>query len=75
MEPMYSDGDIVFVKANVMVESGQVGVFVVNDEGYLKMLQGNKLISLNKDYKPIVIEEWDSFFCSGRVVGKTILDE
>jgi len=73
MTPMYEDDDIVFVKANVIVESGQIGVFVLNDEGYLKMLRGNKLISLNDEYDPIVIEEWDSFFCAGRVIGKTTL--
>lgn len=70
MQPMYADSDIVFVKANVMVESGQIGVFYLNDEGYMKMLQGNKLISLNEKYKPVVVKEFDSFFCAGRVVGK-----
>ena len=74
MTPLYDDDDIVFIKANVMVESGQIGVFIVNGEGYLKMLQGNKLISLNEEYKPIIVEEWDSFFCAGRVIGKTRLD-
>ncbi|MDR1329549.1 MAG: XRE family transcriptional regulator [Oscillospiraceae bacterium] len=70
MEPMYSDGDIVFVKAGVIVESGQIGVFCLNDEGYLKMLQGNKLVSLNPKYKPITVGEFDNFLCAGRVVGK-----
>lgn len=69
MEPMYFDGNIVFVKSNVIVESGQIGVFVLNGEGYLKMLQGNRLISLNRKYDPIIINEWDSFFCVGRVSG------
>lgn len=71
MEPMYSNGDIVFVKANVIVESGQIGVFCLNDEGYLKMLQGNKLVSLNPKYKPITVNEFDTFYCAGRVIGKT----
>ena len=70
MEPMYSDADIVFVKSEVLVESGQIGVFCLNGEGYLKMLQGNRLVSLNKNYKAIVIDEYDRFFCAGRVVGK-----
>jgi phage repressor protein C with HTH and peptisase S24 domain len=73
MEPMYSDDDIVFVKSNVIVESGQIGVFCLNDEGYLKQLQGNRLISLNNKYDPVTIHEWDSFFCAGRVIGKTHL--
>lgn len=59
------------MKQNVMVESGQIGVFVLNGEGYLKMLQGNKLVSLNSDYDPVVIKEWDSFYPVGRVIGKT----
>jgi SOS-response transcriptional repressor LexA len=70
MEPMYSDNDIVFVKSQVIVESGQIGIFCLNDEGYLKMLQGNKLVSLNSRYRSIVVEECDRFFCAGRVIGK-----
>lgn len=71
MSPLYNDDDIVFVRANVIVESGHMGVFFLNGEGYLKMLQGNKLVSLNPTYKPITIKEFDSFFCLGRVIGKT----
>lgn len=70
MEPIYSDGDIVFVKSNVIVESGQIGMFCLNDRGYLKLLQGNKLVSVNAAYKPVVVKEWDTFFCAGRVTGK-----
>ena len=70
MTPMYNDGDIIYIKQNMIVESGQIGVFVLNDEGYLKMLQGNRLISLNSKYKPITINDADSFFPLGRVVGK-----
>ena len=75
MEPMYLDGDIVFVRQKTMVESGQVGIFCLNDEGYLKMLQGNKLVSLNENYNPIIVDESDSFFCMGRVIGKTRIDK
>ena len=71
MEPMYSDGDIVFVRSRIRVESGQVGVFYFNGSGYLKMLQGDKLISFNPEYKPIVMGEFDEYVCFGRVVGKT----
>jgi len=70
MEPMYCDNDIVFVKQNVIIESGQIGIFCLNDEGYMKMLQGNKLVSLNPTYKPIIVDEFDVFFCAGRVIGK-----
>jgi len=71
MMPIYNDSEIIFVKQNVIVESGQIGVFILNGEGYLKMLQGNRLISLNSQYEPIIINDADSFFPVGRVVGKT----
>ena len=70
MEPIYHNDDIVFVKSRVMVESGDVGVFYFNGDGYLKKLQGNKLVSYNNSYNPISIGEYDEFFCMGRVVGK-----
>jgi len=70
MAPYYVDDDIVFVKNSVLVESGQVGVFCLNGEGYLKMLQGNRLISFNSSYKPVIVSEFDSFYIAGRVVGK-----
>jgi len=73
MSPMYCDDDIVFIKTSVIVESGQTGVFCLNGEGYLKMLQGNRLVSLNSAYAPIAVGEFDSFFCAGRVIGKARL--
>ena len=71
MEPVYVDNDIIFVKTNVIVESGQTGIFYLNGNGYLKTLQGDKLISINKQYEPIIIKDFDSFFCIGRIIGKT----
>jgi Predicted transcriptional regulator len=70
MEPMYSDGDIIFIKKNVLVESGQIGVFNLNGDGYLKQLQGNRLVSLNTVYAPIVVNDYDDFYVFGRVVGR-----
>jgi hypothetical protein len=40
------------------------------NRGYIKMLQGNRLISLNSKYEPVVISEFDSFYTAGRVIGK-----
>jgi len=70
MSPMYNDDDIVYVKTCVQVEGGQIGVFYLNGEGYMKMLQGNKLVSLNSSYAPVQIGEFDEFFVAGRIVGK-----
>ncbi len=71
MEPAYKDGDIVFVeRLDGSVREGEIGVFVLNGEGYLKRLGHRELISLNADYKPIPICEFDDLRCQGRVLGK-----
>lgn len=69
MEPRYYDGDIVLVRQQQSVEIGEVGIFSYNDEGYIKLFGGNRLISLNPNYKDKEITESDSFFCLGKVIG------
>lgn len=69
MEPLYPDGCFVCVRSNVFVEPGTVGVFYLNGEGFLKMLVGSSLVSLNPKYSPIKIGEFDSFFIFGKVIG------
>jgi len=70
MEPEFLDGEIVFVKKSVIVLNGQVGIFLLNGEGYLKQLQDDRLVSINEKYEPIIVREYDRFDCAGRVVGK-----
>ena len=47
MEPKYRNGDYLLVKATDTVEVGEVGVFVLDGEGYVKVYGGDTLISLN----------------------------
>jgi SOS-response transcriptional repressor LexA len=70
MSPVYNDGEIVYVKLHRLVESGEIGVFLLNGEGYLKKLQGTKLMSLNNAFPHIEVKESDSFYMAGKVVGK-----
>lgn len=71
MEPAYRDGDIVFVeRLDDSVREGEIGVFALNGDGYLKRLGHRELISLNPDYAPIPIGEFDDLRCQGRVLGK-----
>ena len=70
MSPKYNDGDVVFVKSRTLLEPGQVGVFLINGEGYLKQWQGNMLLSLNREYDPIYVEENDEFLIVGKVIEK-----
>ena len=69
MEPTYHDGDKVFVEKCDAIEVGEVGIFVLNGEVYIKELGNKCLISHNEKYKPIRIGENDSVYCYGRVIG------
>ena len=69
MEPTYHDGDKVFVEKCDSVDVGEVGIFVVNGDVYIKELGNQCLISHNEKYKPIRIGEYDSVYCCGRVIG------
>ena len=73
MEPEFYDGDKVLVRKQPDVYIGEIGIFTVNDNGYIKKKGSNRLISINKDYKDIYITESDYFACNGLVIGK--LDE
>lgn len=69
MEPTYHDGEKVFVEKCDSVDLGEVGIFVVNGDVYIKERGNNKLISHNDKYKPIPLTEHDSVYCCGRVIG------
>ena len=69
MEPTYHDGDKVFVEKCDSVDIGEVGIFVVNGDVYIKELGNKRLISHNEKYKPIILTENDSIHCCGRVLG------
>ena len=69
MEPVYHDGDMVLIESQPTVDIGETGIFIVNGEGFIKKFGGNKLISLNSDYSDIILNEDDSVYCRGKVIG------
>lgn len=69
MEPDYFDGDIVLVDADADVNVGDVGIFIVNGEGFIKQRGKGRLISLNNKYKDIRISADDTCVCKGKVIG------
>jgi SOS-response transcriptional repressor LexA len=69
MEPRYIDGQIVFIKEQQTLEIGEIGIFELNGDSYIKRLGLGELISLNTSYEPITINEYDSFRIFGKVVG------
>ena len=69
MEPTYPDGSYVYVDMNADVLPGQVGIFIVNGEAYIKEYQQDALYSHNQRYKPILIHPDTEMRCCGRVTG------
>lgn len=73
MEPTFRDKEIVFIKKTTEIYHGQIGAFIVNGMGLLKKFYREKdsirLVSLNRNYKDIVIGEDDDV----RLVGTVIL--
>ena len=69
MEPTFHDGDKVFVEKCDTVQEGEIGIFVLNGDAYIKELGERCLVSHNEAYKPIKVGSHDSIFCCGKVLG------
>ncbi len=70
MEPIYFGGDIVLVEECDALDEGEVGIYIVNGDGYIKKYGGDRLISLNEKYKDIKFSQHDTIKCVGRVIGR-----
>ncbi len=70
MEPKYRDGDILLVEETDSLEYGELGIFILDGDGYFKRYEGDRLISLNPEYAPIMLDDFSSIMLCGRVVGK-----
>lgn len=68
MQPTYYDGDKVAVKKCPCIDRGEIGVFMIDGNGYIKELGDGKLISHNKSFDDIELTE--STICIGKVLGK-----
>lgn len=73
MEPMFSDKEIIFVEKSSNIKNGQIGVFIINGEAYVKKVHVGEdrltLVSLNKDYRDLHFYENEGV----RLIGKVIL--
>lgn len=69
MEPRFHDGDHVLVHNQGTVDVGDIGIFVINGDAYIKELGEGKLISLNSKYNAIPLRDDDSIYCCGKVIG------
>ena len=67
MEPTYHDGDKLFIRACTEIRPGQVGVFYMDGQQWVKELGDGLLISHNPKYPPRPITE--DVQCQGLVLG------
>lgn len=73
MEPDYNDGDTVYVHTTLDLRDGDVGIFVVDGDSYLKELvkdgRRSKLRSYNPDYTDMDLANYTYCRPVGRVLG------
>ncbi|HHO5063399.1 TPA: helix-turn-helix domain-containing protein [Staphylococcus aureus] len=73
MEPMFKDGEIIFVEKSHNIKNGQIGIFIIEEEAYIKkvFVEDDRLtlVSLNKKYRDLHFYRNESV----RLVGKVIL--
>ena len=67
MEPKYHDKDILLVRKQPDVEIGEIGIFIIDDKGFVKKKGTEGLISINKDYD--IIPKSEDIKCFGKVLG------
>ena len=70
MEPKYRDGDILLVRNSDSIDVGELGIFLLDGCGFFKVFGGDRLISLNPSYGPILLKDFADVQCKGLVVGK-----
>lgn len=70
MEPKYHSGDILLIQSADAVEDGELGIFLLDGAGFFKQFAGDRLMSLNPEYGPILLKDFSDVRCKGRVVGR-----
>lgn len=72
MEPLLHKNQIIYVHRQETLESGEYGIFFLNGEAYVKRFlkdeTGTWLISLNRKYAPLPVQEGSDFRIFGRLV-------
>ena len=70
MEPTFLDGDRVLVQHTDRIRPGEIGVFLVDNEGYIKEYEPDGLHSHNPEYGMIPLSGEETVRCVGRVIGR-----
>ena len=72
MEPMFYDGDELYVRLQPAVNVGEIGIFLKGENAFVKKYAEDRLISLNPSYDDIYPSESEDeqIVCRGKVLGK-----
>ncbi|MCE5604748.1 helix-turn-helix transcriptional regulator [Staphylococcus pseudintermedius] len=72
MEPLFEDKEIIFVDKTKQINSGQIGIFVIDGEAYLKKVfineEGIRLVSLNSKYPDLRFDSSHDIKVAGKVI-------
>ncbi|EGQ3927276.1 helix-turn-helix transcriptional regulator [Staphylococcus pseudintermedius] len=72
MEPLFEDKEIIFVDKTKQINSGQIGIFVIDGEAYLKKVfisdKGIRLVSLNSKYPDLHFDSSHDIKVAGKVI-------
>ncbi|ANS90972.1 LexA family transcriptional regulator [Staphylococcus pseudintermedius] len=72
MEPLFEDKEIIFIDKTKQINSGQIGIFVIDGEAYLKKVfisdKGIRLVSLNSKYPDLNFDSSHDIKVAGKVI-------
>ena len=69
MEPTYYNGDTLYIKQQPEVGIGEVGLFAIDGQVFVKEMAANGLKSRNPKYKMIKFRDGNYVHCYGKVIG------
>lgn len=69
MMPHFKDGDVVLIRSQPYVNIGEIGIFIIDGNGYIKKRGNDRLISINPEYDDIYFREGQDIRCKGLVIG------
>lgn len=68
MEPTFHNGDELLVEHTTTLREGEIGIFTVEGQGYVKEYRKDGLHSHNHAYQPILFDGCTDVRCVGRVL-------
>lgn len=57
MMPHFKDGDVVLVRSQPYVNVGEIGIFIIDGNGYIKERGDDRLISINPAYEDFTLKK------------------